>query len=471
MKKVWWVGIILLLQFVYAQESETFFITISPQKQTVVAGETAVYDLTILNDGINSQIFEVYSPDVIWDVKTDSSLFVGGKQELRTKLLISPLSVNSGLYGVPVVVRKVGVSESVKQTVFFELQSNTPALMSYLPAFRGNASMPKKIEPGKEATIALTLENLNRRNLSDVSVKVRSVILNKDYVTALEPRERKALSFSVVVGKSVAPQKDVLRIHLIKTENDKSYQYEVQPLEYEIVAVENVVVSEFSEDEFFKKTVGARIKNNGNVPQQGVFAKKMNFFKRLFSQASPEAEVVKGIYSWSVPLDVSEERTVSVVTNYRPVAFTIITALLVFVLYLVFRSPLHIRKTAGIVSTKEGGISELKVRLNIKNRSRRDIKNINLIDLVPKIADVNRHFESSASAPSEIVKHDKRGTLLKWTINSLDVGEEYILSYRMTSKFSILGGTTLPVAVAKFVDAEGRERTTSSNKFKVKLQK
>lgn len=353
--------------------------------------------------------------------------------------------------------------------MFLEILSNSPPVMNYLPAFRGNASMPKQVEPNKQVTVALTVENLNRRNLSDVSVKIRSAILNKDYLTALEPRERKALSFSVVVDKSTAPQTDVLRIHLIKTENDKSYQYEVQPLEYEVVALENVAAAEFLEESWFKATIGAKLKNVGNVPQNGVFVRKMSFFKRLFSRASPEAEVVNGAYVWSLPLDVGEERTVSVVTNYRLIAVTVSIIIIVFVLYLLLRSPLKIKKTASIVTTKEGGISELKIRLNVKNRSGKVIRNINLIDLVPRIADVVRHFETSASAPSQIIKHDKRGTLLKWSFDALDSGEEYILTYRMTSKFSILGGATLPVAVAKFTNAEGKEQTTSSNKFKVKM--
>ena len=469
MKKVWWVVILILAQVVYAQESETFFVSVSPQQLSVKLNETAVYDLTIANNNDNAQIFEVYSPDVLWDVRTDRALFVAGRRELSAKLLLHPLSVNTGLYGVPVVVRRVGTADSVKHTVFLEILSNSLPVMNYLPAFRGNASMSKQVEPNKQVIVALTVENLNRRNLSDVSVKIRSTILNKDYLTALEPRERKALSFSVVVDKSVPPQKDVLRIHLIKTENDKSYQYEVQPLEYEVVALENVAAAEFLEEEWFKTTIGARLKNVGNVPQNGVFVRKMSFFKRLFSRASPETEVVNGAYVWSLPLDVGEERTVSVVTNYRSVAVTVGIALLIFVLYLLLRSPLKIRKTASIVTTKEGGISELKVRLNVKNRSGKVIRNINLIDLVPRIADVVRHFETSASAPSQIVTHDKRGTLLKWNFDALDSGEEYILTYKMTSKFSILGGATLPVVVAKFTNAEGKEQTTSSNKFKVKM--
>lgn len=469
MKKVWWVVVILLLQVVYAQESETFFIKISPQQQLVKFNETAIYDLVIMNDNSNAQIFEVYSPDVAWDVRTDRALFVAGKHEFSTKLLIKPLSINAGLYGIPIVVRRVGTADSVKQTVFLELKSKNPPVMTYLPVFRGNASMPKTVEANKQVTIAITLENLNRRNLSELNVKVRSAILNKDYVTTLEPRERKSLSFSVVVDKMVAPQKDVLRIHLIKSENEKSYQYEVQPLEYEVLALENIVVSEFSEIELFKTTVGAKLKNHGNIPQKGVFVKQMNFFRRLFSNTNPDGIVISGAYELSVPLDVGEERTVRIVTNYRPLVISVGIILVIFVLYLLLRSPLKIHKTASIITTKEGGISELKIRLNIKNRSRTVVRSINLIDLVPKIADVNRHFESASSAPSQIVKHDKRGTLLKWNIDSLDSGEEYILTYVMTSKFSIFGGATLPVTVAKFVTANGKERTTFSNKLSVKM--
>lgn len=70
--------------------------------------------------------------------------------------------------------------------------------------------------------------------------------------------------------------------------------------------------------------------------------------------------------------------------------------------------------------------------------------------------------EQPTLRPVNIVKHDRKGTIVKWSIEKMAPGEQRIITYKIKSKLSILGGVTLPVAVAKF-DAAGRKRTTSSN--------
>lgn len=468
LQKVWWLVVFLcVVALAHAQQAE-FIVHLSPQQETVKTNETAVFEITVINLASAGYVFEVFSPDISWDVRTSKPLFAEGKNEVHGQLLIHALNVNPGLYGVPISVRKVGTGEIVKQTVFVELQSTNPPTSTYLPAFKGNASMPKQVEPGADITIAVQLENLNRRNLSDVNIKIRSNVVNKDYTTNLEPREKKVVSFTTKVDASAVPQKDVLRIYLIKTENERSYQYELKPLQYELIGKANIVVQEVHEEFWFKYVDRVVLTNAGNLAKDGVYTREMTLFRRLFTSIDPDAEVKDGAYHWMIPLDIGEERTVTIVTNYQPPIILVVLIMLGTLAYFVFRSPLGVRKTALIMSTKEGGISEMKIRIQVRNRSRKVLHNIEVIDLVPKIADVDKTFDGTLKAPAKIVKHEKKGTLLKWQLDHLDPGEEYILQYRMISKFSIIGGATLPVTVGKFSDSAGKERTTFSNRFRVK---
>ena len=87
-----------------------------------------------------------------------------------------------------------------------------------------------------------------------------------------------------------------------------------------------------------------------------------------------------------------------------------------------------------------------------------------MIDLLPPLSDVVREFKEMV-APSKITPHQEQGTLIKWDIAAMEPKEHRILTYRMRTKLSVLGGMTLPVtAVTFFVD--GAQRETVSNKAK-----
>jgi len=470
MKKAWLIFALIILSssIAYAQESQTFTVAVSPEKQTIHSNETAIFDLTIFNNGQNGNIFEVFSSDLIWAVQTDKSLFVPSRKNFHAQLIIKPNDFSQGIHSVPINIKKVGSSEFVKKTIYVEVSDFQP-MNNFLPAFRGNASMKYIALPGDEISISLTVENLNRRNMNDVIIKLRSSVINKDYTTSLEPREKKSFTFRTIVDNSIPPQNDLLKIIITKSENGKDYRYETNSLQYQILPKENIVFSEEKESGFLRVEEITRITNRGNIAKNVDYSKKANFLKRLFSSVNPKATVVGGNYEWSIHVDVNEERKIVVTTNYTILAIIAIMLIVSAALYFLLRSPLSVKKHAIIISAKEGGISEMKIQINVHNRSRKKLKNISLIDLIPKIADVEKKFDPNIIAPAEIIKNDKRGTLLKWNIAELGASEEHILMYKMISKISILGGATLPVVVAKFETEDGKERTTFSNKHKVNM--
>lgn len=470
MKKVLIIAVLLLsVCSVYAQESRSFTADISPDQLRINNADTAEFNLVLVNKGNNGQIFEVFSPEIAWDIKTDRSLLVPPKKNFEARILIRALDINPGVYNVPLTIRKVGTAETFKKTVVIEITNPNAQTGGYLPAFRGNASMPRFVNPGDSIAISLNLDNLNRRNLTDVTIKLRSNIINKDYTTTLEPREKKLLTFTTNVDQSVLPQKDLMRIYVLKSEEGKFYQYEVNPLAYEVLPKENILTDEKEWSDFLLRTEVAKLSNHGNIPMDVPYVKKVSFFRRLFSDVYPAASVVDGAYKWTVHLDTGEERTVSVVTNYRSAGVVLFVLIIAVLAYYLLRSPLSIKKTAAIVSSRDGAISEMTIHINVRNRSRKIIRSITLIDLVPKIAEVEKKFDPTITAPSQIIKNDKKGTLLKWSIPHLDSKEENILSYRIHSKFNIIGGATLPVIVAKFITSDGKEHTTFSNRYKVNL--
>lgn len=88
---------------------------------------------------------------------------------------------------------------------------------------------------------------------------------------------------------------------------------------------------------------------------------------------------------------------------------------------------------------------------------------------MPRIAELLKEHEVGTLAPNKVIRHDRKGTIIKYEVGDILPKEERVISYKVKSSLSILGGVSLPEAVARFVTATGKERTSSSNKPKVKF--
>ena len=140
----------------------------------------------------------------------------------------------------------------------------------------------------------------------------------------------------------------------------------------------------------------------------------------------------------------------------------LIVIVVVLALYFLLRSPIVLFKDAYVIGKAEEGVSDLKVKVLVKNRTRRIIKNVRIIDKIPSIAEVVEKEHLGTIKPSKIIKHGKKGTIIKWDIEGFEPYEERILSYKIKSTLRIVGGISLPSVKARFED-NGKERTTTSN--------
>jgi hypothetical protein len=91
---------------------------------------------------------------------------------------------------------------------------------------------------------------------------------------------------------------------------------------------------------------------------------------------------------------------------------------------------------------------------------------MSVIDRVPKLAEVSTQKTIGTLEPTKILKHEKKGTLIKWEIDTIESQEERILSYKIITKLSILGRFTMPQTIVKYQTKRGRERVVSSSKSK-----
>ena len=206
------------------------------------------------------------------------------------------------------------------------------------------------------------------------------------------------------------------------------------------------------EQSFLKIRSGVELVTNNPGSTEKVKV-ETSLLKNLFSSTSPRAETVKedGKYFLVWEVDFSDSRTVTVrvVQNYRPLVVIIVLAIIAIVLYFVFRSPIVVRKGIANVRMSHGGVSDAKVVVRVKNRSQNQITDIEVTDYVPHIAHVEKEISIGSMQPHAILKHPKRGIMLKWNVDTIEPGDERVMSYRMISKLPILGEFNLPSASAR----------------------
>ncbi len=158
----------------------------------------------------------------------------------------------------------------------------------------------------------------------------------------------------------------------------------------------------------------------------------------------------------------------NVTTSYRSIVYVLAFVISILILMYVTRSPVKIRKGIAEIKTKEGGISSLKVILQVTSLVKKPIKNVTIVDYVPSIAHLEKEFIQGTLRPTKILKHEKKGTILKWEIGELGPKEDRLISYNISSKLSIIGSFRLPRAKV-LIREKNKEKHVYSNSLGVEV--
>jgi len=456
--------LVLIATSIYAEEMQT---TLISHQQSIKQNETAVYSLFLAHPFQHPQTFEIYSTDILWDVRTKDSLIVPPGQDFETELYLRPLNLNPGTYNIPLDIKMTGTQVTIHQELQLEVNSQFPPTAAYLPAIRGTTTMSRKVDPKDPIRIYVKLENQNKKLLNNIKVKIRSNVVNKDYDVTLKPLEVKKLTFEALIDPLTPPQDDMMKVTVVSIEGSEVYQFDLTPVPYTVISYDAFIQDSVTEMSALKTIKTISLTNNGNMPYIDKYRIPTNILHSLFTTSEPKAMKLGRDMVWDLNLPRGQTQKIIVTTNYRPLAFLILAMIVLIIAYFIFRSPITMVKKAAVIGTKEGGISDLKILLMIKNRSNKKVKHVNIIDMVPRIATLKQDQEIGTVMPDKTMHNDLKGTLLKWNIDEIDPHEERIISYKIQSKLSILGGVTLPVAVARFVTTRGRTRNSNSNKAKL----
>ncbi len=111
----------------------------------------------------------------------------------------------------------------------------------------------------------------------------------------------------------------------------------------------------------------------------------------------------------------------------------------------------------------------MKVMINIHNRGKTTVKEIEVLDRIPNIADLQGDISIGTLRPIKIKKHDQKGTILKWVIDELGPGDERVITYKIKSHLPIIGEFKLAQAVGSY-NVNRKKQIIHSNSLDISPQ-
>ena len=444
---------ILLINIAYAL---SFDVKVAPIKDKIIVDEVAEFDITIQNNLDTAEEFIIKKAGYpFWDMYTKPlqnpvTLKVPALSSASIRLFVDPLyitSVDTYTLDTGIVLQRTG--EEHKVPITLGIKSTEPLIGGYIPTVVTSTSIsPEIIDPREEVKIKIVLNNQNIIDYPDLTIKIESNLIKDELHVPLKPNEERIVEIVKKLDPLTVPQDDRLIIAIFKDQ-----RLIVSPIVSEFMVKEYSIQEEITKEQsFLKIRKGIKVTSN-NPNYQGAVKIETTPLKNLFLTAHPRAETVKedGKYYlvWQVSLDGNRTAAIYTSENYRPIVVIAVLVIIAIVLYFVFRSPIVVRKGIANVGLSEGGVSEAKVVVRVKNRSPKDITSIEVLDNVPHIAHVEKELSIGSMQPHAILQHPKKGVMIKWTLETLEAGDERVLSYKMKSRLPILGEFNLPAATAR----------------------
>ncbi|MFH1642316.1 MAG: hypothetical protein ABIC04_05465 [Nanoarchaeota archaeon] len=466
--------LLFIIIFSLSVSALNFEVTTEKIKDTITLDGVAEFNVTITNYVNASQAYILKTLDYpIWDVYTKpvSNPITVEVPALGSKsilLVADPMHVVSiGPFDVNVRVLKQGTKEQKIVQLRVSIVSNEKLVQGYVPTVMVNVGFPEEIDPRELVLLKIRIDNQNLLDYDSLVVKLNSNTINEEIVELLGPKEKKDLELEIQLDPKILPQEDILTVTVSSDGNQIGKQLSSK---FRIISYSEIVSENLPTKSFLKYHNQIKFKNIANSAYTGEVKVETTSFRNLFTLTVPKGVVVtegdKKYITWDVQLKPDAYFEVEVKENYLVLLAFVVLLIIGILAYYLNRSPLILLKNAANIQINDGGISEFKVVLIIRNRGKVPLKDIELSDKIPNIADVERELTIGTLQPTKILRHEKKGSMIKWVLDDLATSEERIITYRIKSILPILGDFSLPLSTASF-NYKGRKKTVKSNSLSI----
>jgi hypothetical protein len=429
---------------------------------------TAQYKFALSNTEPKEDRFQFYTINAFWDINPTIVVVPAGS----TSIFDMDITLNSrdisGPQLVPVTIKSLNSEDSIVEELYVYIRQSNSAVPSYVLNVKINdVKMVSEIDPREPLSVEIDMQNRNPLDIKDLRIVVDSKLFSKEVQTSLGPLEGKTNQILLDLNKLQEPGIYTVNVYLMASNKTiTNVQKEVKVMPYSDVSVEQTKIRRL-----FSYTESLKLHNDGNYETVKQIKVQKNFFAGMFTKSSlADSSIEKtklredGVtyLVWEIPLKPQESQNLVVTTSYNSIAILIILIIAGIIMYYIFRSPILLYKRAKIIVSTDDGLTEIKVKLHLKNRSGKEIRNVKVIDRHPKIVSLVEDNSIGAMKPTKLLSADKVHSLLMWNLEALEPYEERLLSYTIRSQLNIVGNVHLHSAKVRFMGPSG-ERTTGSN--------
>ncbi|MCF7866176.1 hypothetical protein K9M18_01920 [Candidatus Woesearchaeota archaeon] len=445
--------------------ADSFSATTKIGTARIIPGETASYTLMITNLDSYSQTYTLglSAGDAPSWIQTPNAVNLEAGKSTSIDLRIKPKTTTS--LGSYMLTLKIQDKDGIEKTIGVPLILSLDAFTSgYKADVALNVDVPEKQDPREKLKINVLLRNRNPLDIDELIIEINSDLFSKNYNLSLGPRKELTNEFVFELNPLTEPKEYDLNVK-IKLPSGETISEANKKLiieEYSTIDVEQQ-----STTNWFYTEDTISLTNNGNHERTKEIKVKAPWYQRIFLSQQPTGEVIseegKTYVKWNIEIKSTETKTIQLAWNYRPLAILILIILLLIIAYFIFRSPIVLLKEAAVLKEDSEGISEIKVRLFVKNRVQRKLNSITITDILPRITElITQEHAMGSLKPTKVSTTSKKGTILYWDIDTLEPFEERIITYKIKSKLKVVGTMTLPKTIVKFDTGNGKERKTQS---------
>ncbi|MBW2992110.1 hypothetical protein KY345_02730 [Candidatus Woesearchaeota archaeon] len=391
----------------------------------------------------------------------------GPSSEKTTVILKAREETGYGTYFVKTTITNEDTGENVIVLLPVGIKTAEEIAGIRVPNLRVSLDVPTKMDPREENIITVYLLNKNNRNITELKIELESNLLGKkEIIESLEPNEEKEVKINLGLDPLTEPQEDTVKGVVRVGE----YRFTPTAKTFEVIDYNTQLsVEPKTEKGFFRTTKIITIENKGNSMISDIIKSERGVISGIFTRTEPEARIVEvegtKYYAWDVNVDPTVKSDIIITTNYQPAFWFIVLVVAVLIIQYTIKSKVRVFKKSTSTEMSEGGLSNIKILLTIRNDTGKLIKDIEVKDTVPHIAEIKKEFPMGTLKPEKILVHKTKGTIVKWKIDELDPSEERIIKYEMKSKLSIIGSFTLPATRVTYKTIRGRQRSVVSDRL------
>lgn len=440
--------------------------------------ETQSVDVTVKNTGDRTDTFTLSLFPTQFEKVTaslESFLLTLAPNEQKTLKLYLTVAIDADLIS-PVfgVTAKSTSDESVSdsENLIVIIQRQTPV---YIP----DLSLEKyTINPGGEVKITAKVFNLDEfrsgKNFLKITVRKGTSIVKtfEDSLDSIGAKSSVDVSKSFNLDKYAAPGSYVVEAELRDTSNQLRYSKVINFNVNTITQPPTEYTKKSSSYTILFSSVSIKVTNEGNInlPAFTVTESLPKFAQSLFD---PDIEPLttdssgdRVVYTWSVPA-LAPGGQYSIAYKIAIWRIWLTLGLIGGIGYGAYRW--LSKPKIGKAVRHEGEIlrgKEIVVLLEVKNRALHEIKDVEIVDVVPQIARVVDRFDTLRPKAKRVAD----GTELRWNIGSMRSGEERVVTYRIRPVVDIVGHLALPEAQMVFLDRQKVKRMSVSKQALAKAQ-